>query len=217
MPTPTGGYRAADGKRVPGTTTIIGRFKEAGGLVHWAWQLGMDGKDYREVRDEAAGAGTIAHEMVDCDIHGRSFDATKYPAEQVKIAENAFIAYLEWKQQTNLSPVVTEVPLVCECHRYGGTPDALLLSGRLSIGDWKTANAVYSDNLMQLAAYRHLVECNYPDKQITGGFHLLRFSKGGDSVDFEHRYWSDLADAWESFKLMRKLYDLDAVLKKRVR
>ena len=37
-------YRAADGKRVPGVTTVLGKFKDPGGLIHWAWELGRDAK-----------------------------------------------------------------------------------------------------------------------------------------------------------------------------
>lgn len=39
MPTQPGGYRTADGKRVPSVTTIVGRFKESGGLIRWANNL----------------------------------------------------------------------------------------------------------------------------------------------------------------------------------
>lgn len=67
---PTQVYRLKDGTRVPSVTTIISRFKESGGLVHWAWQLGIDGKDYRKVRDEAADAGTLAHALLECDHKG---------------------------------------------------------------------------------------------------------------------------------------------------
>jgi hypothetical protein len=36
MARPKGGYRNAEGVRVPGVTTIIGRFKDSGGLINWA-------------------------------------------------------------------------------------------------------------------------------------------------------------------------------------
>lgn len=39
MPHPKSGYKV-DGKSVPGTTTIIGRFKDAGGLLYWACEQG---------------------------------------------------------------------------------------------------------------------------------------------------------------------------------
>ena len=49
---PTGKYEL-DGRLLPGTTTIIGKFKNSGALIHWAWKQGMDGIDYRETRDQA--------------------------------------------------------------------------------------------------------------------------------------------------------------------
>jgi len=62
-----------DGKRVPGVTTILGKYKEAGGLIHWAWDLGMQNIDYRKVRDDAADAGTLAHAMVEATIRSTDF------------------------------------------------------------------------------------------------------------------------------------------------
>ncbi len=48
MPTPTKGYWNAKGERVPGTTTIISRFKDSGALIHWANHLAYD--PYRQLR-----------------------------------------------------------------------------------------------------------------------------------------------------------------------
>lgn len=48
MPTPKKGYYTSSGLRVPGVTTIIGRFKDSGGLIHWANQLAYE--PYRAVR-----------------------------------------------------------------------------------------------------------------------------------------------------------------------
>jgi hypothetical protein len=41
MAHPSGGYHNKDGQRVPGTTTIIGRFKDSGGLMYWAKDQGQ--------------------------------------------------------------------------------------------------------------------------------------------------------------------------------
>jgi hypothetical protein len=60
------------GKRVPSVTTIISRFKDSGGLIHWAWQQGMDGLDYRETRDKAALAGHLAHYLMELDARGKT-------------------------------------------------------------------------------------------------------------------------------------------------
>lgn len=57
-----------DGKRVPSVTTVISRFKESGALMYWCWDQGRQGLDYRQTRDAAADAGTIAHAMVEAFI-----------------------------------------------------------------------------------------------------------------------------------------------------
>ena len=71
MARPKSGYRLADKTRVPGVTTITGRFKESGGLIHWAWDLGMQGINYRDARDKAADAGTLGHDMIEAFIKGQ--------------------------------------------------------------------------------------------------------------------------------------------------
>lgn len=208
-------YKNAAGKRLPSVTTILSRFKEAGGLIHWAWDLGIQGIDYRKVRDDAASAGTLAHSMVEADIRGLPQpEQNGNDAEQWQKALSAFGAYQEWRNQTQLKPEHTEVSLICECHQVGGTLDTILVQGKRSLGDWKTANSVYPENLLQLSVYRHLWEVNHPDQPITGGFHLLRFSKAGG--DFAHHFWPNLDEALEAFFHMRVLYDLMNKIKERV-
>ena len=194
MGRPSDGYKI-DGERVPGVTTIISRFKPSGGLIHWAWQQGKDGKDYRETRDKAADAGTLAHDMVEADIYGAAYDASGADPLLVEKAMGAFNAYKEWKVQTQLEIAESEVTLLSATHRFGGTLDALFIRGALALGDWKTSNAIYADYLIQLGAYAILWEENYPTRPITGGFHLLRFNKpesASDPVSFAHHYWSNL-------------------------
>ena len=208
-------YKNAEGKKLPSVTTVIGKFKEAGGLIHWAWDLGMQGLDYRKVRDDAASAGTLAHSMVEADIRNLPQpDKNGHDESLWNKSLSAFEAYKEWRCQTNLQPEQTEVSVMCECHQTGGTLDTIMVQGKRSLGDWKTSNAVYPEYLIQLAAYRHLWEINHPDQPITGGFHLLRFSK--EEGDFTHHFWPNLDDAWSAFEHMRVLYDLMAKLKGRV-
>lgn len=216
MGRPIDGYYI-DGKRVPGVTTIISRFKPATGLIHWAWQQGLDRKDYRETRDKAADAGTIAHDLVEKDIYGEEINPDQYNPELLDKAYGAFKAYKEWKDQTNLEVAESEVSLLSRVYSFGGTLDALFVRGNLALGDWKTSNAVYADYLVQLGAYAILWEENFPDRPIQGGFHLLRFSKQehpGDPVAFTHHYWSDLSLAKRQFILFREAYENDKRLSK---
>src|ERR1051326_3779732 len=39
---PTQPYRTKNGKRVPGVTTILSRFKDSGGLIWWANRLALE-------------------------------------------------------------------------------------------------------------------------------------------------------------------------------
>jgi hypothetical protein len=174
----------------------------------------MAGIDYRDARDSAASAGTLAHALVEGDIRGVPSPQVPLTDEQTK-ALKAFENYKEWAAQTQLTPVKTETRLISERHKYGGTIDAMLVGGKLSLGDWKTSNAVYPDYLIQLAAYGLLWTENFPDQPIEGGYHLLRFSK--DTADFVHYHFGELDEAAEAFLLMRRLYDLDKVLRARVR
>lgn len=153
--------------------------------------------------------------MVEARIRDKEFpSANGYPLETWEKAMSAFTAFEEWTRQTQLKPLETEVSLTCRCHMFGGTLDAMLIQGELALGDWKTGNSVYSDALLQLAAYGHLWAVNHPDKPITGGYHLLRFSK--EHGDFTHHFWRNLDRAWRQFELFREAYDIDKEVKARL-
>ena len=214
MPTPTEGYwLEPEHERIPGTTTITGRFKESGGLIYWAWKLGTEGKDYRKVKDEAASIGTIAHAMVEAFVHGVDFDPSPYDSQFLDRARRPYEAFLEWAGTHKFKVTDSEVKMISRVFRFGGTIDGCLIGGRRELADVKTSNAIYGDMLCQIAAYRALWNENHPDDQCAPGGHILRFDK--ETGDFHHAHYTDLDDAWEAFKHMRKLYDLMKKLDKR--
>lgn len=223
MPHPKGGYRLANGERCPGVTTVIGRFKEARGLMYWAWDQGRNGFDFREVRDSAAEAGTVAHSLVEYHITGKSdkeitelIEKDRIAPEILEKAKNAYDNYLNWERMTKLKVVETEMSLVSETYKYGGTYDGVAVvdvGGERSLADWKTGG-IYTEALIQCAAYKNLWEEHNPDKPITGGVHIVSFSR--EAGDFTHRYFDDLSEAWRQFVLLREAYDIDKRLKKRL-
>lgn len=214
MPTPRAGYYLANGERVPGTTTILGRFRESGALLKWAWGEGRAGRELYEVRDKAAEAGTLAHAMVEASIKGEKLETPVADPAVLQKAIAAFGAYESWAKGNRLKVVEQEMMLVSEKHRYGGTPDAIgELDGVLCLLDWKTSASVYSDHLLQLAAYKILWEENHPDRLLTGGFHLCRFAK--EHGDFAHHFFPNLDEAAEMFLHLRAAYEIDKGLKKR--
>lgn len=230
MPTPKAGYYLPDGTRVPGTTTVIGRFKDSAALMHWAFEQGKTGKPtlYSEA-EKAADIGTTAHRMVELHINGEDpegalIDIGAHPdfAERSAKSRNAFTQYLQWAHQSRISLIskYQELQLVSLEHRFGGTPDAIgTIDGYVVLLDWKSSNAVYSDHLIQLAAYGHLIKHGV---RVDNGellnlepsaYFLLRFSK--DFPDFEFRRFGELDSAWRQFLLYREAYDNDRVLRKR--
>jgi len=241
MAHPRTGYFTPDGVRALGTTTVIGRFKESGGLLWWACQQGQANPQlpvrdalYGE-RDKAADIGTAAHHLVFRHIHGLEpvdlekateldmgddgkIDLTDEHRQKI---QSAFDAYLSWERMTKLKITHQEIQLVSEPYHFGGCPDAIgIIDGVPCLLDWKTSKSVYTDFLIQLAAYGHLcehglmVEHDYQKLGIkVEGFHLCKFSKA--SGDFAHHYYPELDDAWEQFKLLLRAYDIDKKLKAR--
>jgi len=218
MPTPTNGYYTKSKEKVPGTTTIIGRWKESGALIAWAYNRGKEGLELYESRDKAAELGTIVHEAVEAFVKNSGailINLESLSPEDGTAVMSAFNAFREWFDMNNFEIIAQEVQLVSEIYKFGGTPDAIAKDGkgRLVLLDWKTSNGVYQDYLLQLAAYRILWNENNPDNPLTGGSHLCRFAK--ENGDFAHHFYPDLSDAERCFLLLREAYDLDKVLKKR--
>lgn len=218
MPTPKKGYYLKDGTRVPGVTTVLSMMKgDPGGLMYWAWNLGMQGKDFRAERDNAANVGTIAHEMIDAHIMGReakiptaaelSVDQDRY-ATMIEKARSGFDAFLNWHKNNSIKIKSAETPMVSEFYRFGGTPDAIGRAdgGRLVLIDWKTSNSVHPEYIAQVAAYAKLWEENHhetPTEAI-----LLRVGK--EEGDFHVSGWPRgiLDIGWTAFQRSYELYDL---------
>jgi hypothetical protein len=74
MPHPTKGY-FVNGKKVPGVTSVIGRFKDSGALLYWAFAQGKLAEqglinNLYDNRDLSAESGTICHSLVEMHIKG---------------------------------------------------------------------------------------------------------------------------------------------------
>lgn len=188
--------------------------------MYWACEQGKaiergEINNLYDKRDAAAEAGTLAHSMVEAHIRGEALPTTSmYPADVIKQAKQGYENYLNWAKVNKMEVVEQEVALVSEKYQFGGCLDCILVDGKRALGDWKTSNGIYQDHIIQVAAYKVLWEENFPDKPITGGYHICRFAK--EHADFAHHYWGELDDAWEQFKLFRAAFDIDKRLKKRV-
>lgn len=206
-------YKLANGTKVPGVTTITGRFKDAGALIRWAYNQGKAGLDMDKSRDDAASAGTICHKWIDDTIHGLPLSELQAAPELLDKARTGLGAFCEWRDQVKLEILSTETPLVSEAHRYGGTYDALTrINGHRCLFDLKTSNAVYPEHVIQVSAYRGLL-LDTGQEDVESAV-ILRVGK--DYADFHtHSYpLAILQDGLRAFVMMRELYDLDAMFKR---
>lgn len=224
MPSPKQGYYLKSGDKVPGTTTIIGRFKDSGALVQWAYKQGREHerlvwqgrpapKSLYEKVEEAADIGTIVHSLIEKHIKMQPVNMEEFEKMDPRV-KSSFDAYLQWERINGLKILETEMPLVSEEMRFGGTPDAIgRIGDELCLIDWKTSNRVYTDHIIQCAAYCYLVN-EREGKEVVKTAHLCRFSK--EHGDFSHHYFTGLLESpLAAFGHMRRLYDIDHELKRR--
>lgn len=219
MATPKKGYFTTDGIKVPSVTTVIGRFKESGALIRWAYKQGELGVPLYEKRDAAADVGTYVHSMIEAFLATGEVGISP-PAgmsdENVEKAASAFGAFRSWLDGSRLKVTPLEQHFVSEAVRFGGTPDAIAVEpdGTRSLLDWKTSKTFYPDQLVQVAAYRALWNETHEDTPIDGGVHIVRFGKDGG--DFSHNYFPathrKLIAGWRQFVLFREAFDLDKVI-----
>ena len=217
MGRPKKGYFTTDGERVPSVTTVLSRFKESGGLLHWAHKQGLQGNELYAERDAAAHCGTLAHNMVEAFINKQDHMQILKNEDQetAKKALNAFQMFREWFENTKIKIIShwQEIPIVCDELKFGGTPDAIGRDayGNLILLDWKTSNGLYSDYLIQVSAYGYLWEKEFNEK-ITG-YHICRFAR--ETPDFHHHYFETVNYEFAYFKLLLECYRMDKRIKDR--
>ena len=190
-----------DNKKVPSVTTIIGRFKNATGLLIWSNKLGLKGKTYQDELNKASSIGTSLHELAEAHIRDEF-----YGLPEDEIVKNCFNKFLEWWENSNYKVNWSEKSFVSKEYRYGGTADLLVNNNTLI--DFKTSKSIYPDYLIQGSAYANMIKEN-EDINISK-FIIARFGKE-DSEEFEIREFSkqDLDQAFEYFKILRQAFDLD--------
>jgi hypothetical protein len=151
--------------------------------------------------------------MIDASVKGKKLKLSEFPIKIVEQAKICFKNFEEWKSRHSFEAIETEISLVSEKHKYGGTLDCVaLVDGKLSLTDWKTGKEVYEDHIIQCVCYKQLWDENFPDNPIDGGFHILRTGK--EIAMFSYNWYAEFPDAWDAFLHLRALYDLHKTIKK---
>lgn len=155
--------------RVPGVTTITGVMDKPA-LVRWANDLGLAGISTKEYVDELATIGTLTHYLIECHLKGEKEYLDDYTKNQIDMAQNGAIRYLDWQQQTGFEPITidgdqksVEMQLVSKVYRFGGTIDAYgkTRDGKHILCDIKTSKGVFGEHKTQVGGgYAILLEEN---------------------------------------------------------
>lgn len=210
-------YKLKDGTEVPSTTTVIGKYKDMGGLLHYYWKEGKEGRGFNQRRDIAGDIGTAIHHLIERHIKGEPADPTwptALSAPDAEIVAKMFFEFEAWWDTLGIKRVIsTEASLTSEIYRYGGTVDLILETGMLSamIMDWKTGRDFYQEMILQMAAYRWL--CEETMGVLVTEAKIVTLSKEGKGIKVYTVTLDDMKQGFDKFLKLREVYDMEASLK----
>jgi len=184
--------------------------------MRWQAKVFRDGGDPDQLVEEAAGAGSMAHDAIEACVLGKP---VVWPSGvdpiRLDLAQQGYESFLEWWNPAQVQILGTEFPMVSEEFGFGGTPDAWgIIGGKLCLLDWKTSKEIYQDYVSQLAAYAQLLrECKGTEVE---RIHVVRVGK--QMAEFEHKcYGPEVMDlGWECFRTRLGTWKADKALDKAI-
>lgn len=196
-------------KKVKSVTTLIGanlgwNFYP---LLNWNLKLMKQGVDPKEELKRAGRIGTLAHIMIEEFIKGGSVILDGYSAKEISHAKQAYYNFLNFKEDYNPEILETELKMVSEKYKFGGTCDAVAtVNNKLMMLDWKSSNHVHEEHKIQIAAYAKMYE-EETGKRIQGAM-IVRVDKEKKEYEVHTLKIKDLNYYWRIFKLILKLQEL---------
>ncbi len=196
-------YINAEGKQVPGVTTICGQLAKPA-LAPAANKLGLAGINSTDYWKHLADIGSLAHEMILAHIKGEDLNTDDYTKKEIDLANSCFQSYLNWESKHTIEPILAECQLVSEANQFGGALDCFCkLDGVDTLIDFKTGG-IYPEVVIQVSAYQQLLaEHGYLARQAL----VLGIPRSADD-SFTERTYTNFEAGWEAFYFLLKLYPL---------
>lgn len=153
----------------------------------------------------ASEIGTMAHNLIEWTLKGElCLDAGPAP-RIVDAAQWAFMAWEDWRKSVNMKPIRVEQVIWSERYGYAGTLDLLAeINGKLSVVDWKTGKAVYTEAHLQNAAYRQAVREMGHGNPVKG--YIVRLPKVETDPQFEVVEAEDEDASFDVFRAAKELW-----------
>lgn len=174
-----------NGEKMPSATTILGVLNKPA-LLDWAARLAREGKDWREVRDEAAERGTDSHALA-CGL----LAGDRVGLQDLRDEHRAYgQAAMRWISRRRPKVERLETMVASVAHGYSGRIDLLgRVTEGLGVFDYKSVTRwhedgngdklpPYDENALQLDLYSGaLIECGYPAPEFGG---VVRLGPDGE-------------------------------------
>ena len=152
---------------VPRVTKILDSCINKDFLIIWAAKLGY--YKYLNEKDFATSIGSKVHEMIEHFLHtGEDLDISyKKAPKQAPIIDTAYNNFKNWfyyLQSLNCKFELIDTEISLSCPYYGGTLDCLCkINNAVYILDFKTSKKISYDYIMQVIAYKWMVDNGYLD------------------------------------------------------
>lgn len=205
-----------DGVRVPRVSTILELMSKPR-LIDWAWRMGVEGKDYKEVRDKEGNVGTIAHKLISTDLLKTDIDISIYPPANLDRAYKAFTAWNRWCVSNVIEPIAVEEGLTNRYLMVGGTPDLIARKNdKYILIDFKTSsgNEIYKENIIQACVYAYMWEQSFINNdnpyltKLIEEIYIFKLGKDDGSLTIHEIPQNIRNDAVNLFYNLRCAYEL---------
>lgn len=209
---------------MPSVSTIIGNIGWSRDiLLRWQAREFRAGRDPDQAKNNACSIGNAVHSMIECWIFGQDdFEPDEGTTKDTLIeASEGLGEYIKWSEYNNVEYLESEIRLASEKYQYGGTADGIaIIDGETVLIDFKTSAAVRAEHIIQLSAYKNVIE-ETTDYKIDRCI-IVRITKGeleeGEERIQPHYIPNDMIDlGWESFKIARDLHEKNKVFGKFLR
>lgn len=160
---------------------------------------------YRKKKEAAADLGSLVHKWIEDYIKGLKPELPINP--QMKLSIDAF---LKWEKDNKVKFIESERVVYSRKYNFAGTCDFTCeINGKKYIGDIKTSNAIYSEYLLQVSAYRYAMQ--EEDNNVYDGMLIIRVPKTAEAIEvFE---FNDYQENAKAFIYLTQVYNRLQILK----
>jgi len=223
------GHRYTIGKNAcVGVTTVLATLAKPA-LIPWAVNMTLEsvkshflpGKKYDEVqisemlaeakmahrkkKEGAADIGSMVHAWIESYIKG---EKPEMPINPQML--HAVEGFLKWVKEKKVIFMESERVIYSKKYNFAGTVDfTCKIDGKKYVGDIKTSNAIYSEYLLQVSAYRYALQ--EEDEDIYDGMLIIRVPKTAEEVEVLE--FNDYQENAKTFLYLLQVYNRLQILK----